>query len=266
MNFRNARLSLAAVVLFGLLSTQASRAASENSPAGTAPRKISVLFIGNSLTHQNNLPAMLKFIASGARPPVDIEVDMVSVGGAKLEKHWSKGDALKKIEKGGWDFVVIQEYSTGPLKEKDAMLQHARLFDAQIRKAGARTLLYLTWALQKSPEDQEAITQTYMDLGKELGAGVVPVGLARVNAAKANPDIALFVKDGKHPTPGGTYLAACTFYTMLTGLSPKDLPCKIPDPRKAEKTLVSLTPEVAAFFQRVAEETVRAHQVQPLQK
>jgi len=206
----------------------------------------------------NNLPAMLKLIAAGDSPPVAIDVEQVTFGGAKLEKHWARGDALKKIQQGNWDYVVLQDHSSMPVKEKESMFKHMRLFDAEIKKTGAKTLLYMTWALQKTPDDQEAITQAYLDIGRELNAKVIPVGIERQNAVKADPTVALFVKDGKHPTPGATYLAACLFYTMLTGHAPpppgKEL-ITMADPKNSKKRLLTICPKDAEFFQHIAEQT-----------
>ena len=44
-----------------------------------------------------------------------------------------------------------------------------------------------------------------------------PVGIARQNVMMLRPDINLYAGDGSHPSPEGTYLAACTFFTVLTG-------------------------------------------------
>jgi hypothetical protein len=221
-------------------------------------KPLKVLFIGNSLTSQNNLPGMLKALCEQSTPPIKLETAQVTQGGYTFEKHWDGGKAQQKIREGGWDVVVLQENSAGPVQKSESMLKYARLFDAEVKKVNAKAVLYMTWALQKSPADQDTITKTYDELGKELGDTVVPVGIARLKAVEGDPTINFYVKDGKHPTPAGTYLAACSFYVALTGHSPKGLPNKIVDSSSAKKTLVDITPEQAAYLQKVAEETVRA--------
>lgn len=221
-------------------------------------KPVRILFIGNSLTMQNNLPAMLKAIAAGAQPAVNIETAMVAAGGYTLEKHWDQGKAQAKIQEGNWDYVVLQEHSTGSKGEAtdEGTQRVARQFDELAKKNHAKTLLYMNWALQKTPEDQAKITAFYNQLGKDLNEVVVPVGLARENAVKADPKLNLFVKDGKHPTPAGTYLAACTFFATITKHSSKKLPGKIADPAKPGKFLVDLPADQAEFLQGIADKTV----------
>src|SRR5438093_11074913 len=76
--------------------------------------------------------------------------------------------------------VVLQEQSTLPVKNAKRMHENVRLFDEAIKAAGARTLLYMymSWARKNAPESQQAITDAYVGIGRELSATVVPVGLA----------------------------------------------------------------------------------------
>ena len=183
---------------------------------------------------------------------------MVAAGGYTLEKHWNGEKALPKIREGNWDYVVLQEHSSGPTvaAKLESMQKHMRLFDEAVKKNHGKSLLYMTWPLQKTPEDLEKISAVYTQLGKDLNETVVPVGLARLKAVQTDPTLNLYVKDGKHPTPAGTYLAACTFFATLTKRSSKNLPTKVADPVKAGKMLVDLTPDQAAFLQDIADKTV----------
>ena len=184
-----------------------------------------VLFIGNSLTYVNELPKMLMELAkAGKQPPLRYEQE--TPGGCTLEKHWKDGKALAKIQSRNWDFVVLQESSAGPLLNRDSMFEYAKKFNAQIKKQGAKTLLYMTWAEQDKPGDQAAISNAYLDLAKDLRAEIAPVGMAWEKALKADKKLALHRADKKHPTPAGTYLAACVFYATIYGKNPAGLPGK----------------------------------------
>jgi hypothetical protein len=61
------------------------------------------------------------------------------------------------------------------------------------------TVLYMTWARQHAPESQQSITDAYCGIGRELGASVVPVGVAWQSFLR------------KHES----YLAACVFLGTL---------------------------------------------------
>src|SRR5262245_53865240 len=58
------------------------------------------------------------------------------------------------------------------------MHENVRLFDEAIKAAGSTTALYMTWARLGAPQSQQAVTEAYAGIGRELGATVVPVGLA----------------------------------------------------------------------------------------
>jgi hypothetical protein len=192
------------------------------------PPSLKVLFIGNSFTARNDLPGLIERLAAarGCR----FEHRLISAGGASLRMHWDKGVALEAIrggngEAGPWDFVVLQEQSTLPIKNRTRMHENVRLFDDAIRSAGSKTALYVTWARAgaPAPQTQESITEAYTSIGREIGAILVPVGVAwqRFLAAhKGKPPVALHALDRSHPTLAGSYLAACVFFTTLFDESP----------------------------------------------
>ncbi len=185
--------------------------------------EVQVLFIGNSLTYVNDLPKMVAELArAGKQRPLKYERE--TPGGCTLEKHWKDGKALAKIQSRKWDFVVLQDQSQAPLVKLDSMFDHAKKFDAEIKKQGAKTLLYMTWALRNKPDDQPAISKAYLDLSRDLKAELAPVGNAWEAAIKADGKLVLHEKDQKHPSPTGTCLAACVFYATIYGKSPEGLP------------------------------------------
>jgi hypothetical protein len=177
-----------------------------------------VLYIGNSFTARNDLPGLIAQLAAsrGQR----IEHRLISAGGASLRRHWNAGEARKAIANGHYDYVVLQEQSTLPVKNASRMHESVRLFDPEIKAAGARTVLYMTWARRHTPETQKAISEAYTSIGQELGATVVPVGLAWSDFVGKHDQPALHDRDQSHPTLAGSYLAACVFLAALFGEDP----------------------------------------------
>ena len=200
---------------------------------------IRCLFIGNSFTARNDVPGLIAGMAR-ARGHT-FEHRLISAGGASLRMHWNKGVAPNAIEQGGWDYVVLQEQSTLPVKNTQRTHENIRLFDEAIRAAGAKTVLYLTWAREKVPETQKALTECYMSIGEEVGAIIVPAGVAweRVLAMKQHP--VLHDKDGSHPTLAGSYLAACVFFSVLFDESPVGIPADLDGLTPADVTLLQTT-------------------------
>jgi hypothetical protein len=179
---------------------------------------VRILFVGNSFTARNDLPGLLTGLAA-ARGKV-IEHRLISVGGASLRTHWNAGEAEKEIRKGKYDYVVLQEQSTLPVKNAKRMHENIRLFDEVIKEAGAKTVLYLTWARQHAPESQQAITEAYTSIGKELGATVVPVGVVWQKFLAKHEQPVLYDRDGSHPSLAGSFLAACVFLSVLLDQEP----------------------------------------------
>jgi hypothetical protein len=238
--------------------------------AQTGARPVRVLFLGNSYTYVNNLPEMFARLADAGRHPV--ETDMRAPGGWRLEDHWNKPDDRAAVRDGHWDFVVLQDQSTlgvDTVIDGKARVTSDRVFRpsadrwaTEIAAAGARTLFYLTWARRASPEDQAVLTDAYTQAAKANHALVVPVGIAWSEIRQTRPGLVLFLDDGSHPSPAGTYLAACTFYAAIFNANPSGLPSKIsgtpvaletglPD-RGMTAVLVDLSPGDAAALQAAA--------------
>lgn len=200
------------LLVFALLPLPAM-AEPASPPASSQPAPLRVLFIGNSYTYYNDLPAMLTNMAAASPQP--ILADAVTEPGATLQLLWDEGKALKKIRSQPWDFVILQEQSLRPTTDPELMRRYARKFDAAIREKGARTVFYLTWARLNKPEMQDVLDRAYSELAKELGALLAPVGPAWKRALEKTPKLPLHLEDGSHPTPTGSYLAACVLYLTL---------------------------------------------------
>ena len=183
---------------------------------------MNVLFIGNSFTSRNDLLGLTAAIAAAAGKRCQHR--LISAGGASLRRHWNAGDAKRAIETGEYDYVVLQEQSTLPIKNRQRMHENVRLFDALIKAAGSKTALYLTWARKHAPETQAAITEAYQSIGREIGATIIPAGGAWERFLSERQEPVLHDADGSHPTLAGSYLAACCTYIALFGVAlPRDV-------------------------------------------
>jgi ABC-type polysaccharide/polyol phosphate transport system ATPase subunit len=182
-----------------------------------------VLFIGNSLTCEekggngdrrvlNDVPGLVSALGPGG-----VAVEKVVGDGKTLQDHWEDGRAVELIRSRSWDFVVLQEESTRPLADAEGMARSVRLFNDEIRKAGARPVLFMTWAQRGEQADQDLISRIYRDLGAELGAVVAAVGSAWAAAIEKRPGLDLHAADGRHAAPRGSYLASRVVAAVLFG-------------------------------------------------
>jgi len=185
----------------------------------TPPWQISpplkVLFIGNSYTYFHRLPDVVTAFSKAPESPRAVEVRMIAKGGASLLEHWEEGTARRAIRSGEWQVVILQEQSLLPLTRPEQLAIYAKRFAAEVKEAGGKTVLYLTWARKDLPAQQARLDDAYANAAKASGAGLALVGPAWAEVRKRLPDLSLHDVDGSHPAPLGTYLAACVIYLTV---------------------------------------------------
>jgi len=211
----------------------------QNMAKKAQPSSLKILFIGNSFTARNDVPGLIAKMAEARGHK--LEHQLIQAGGASLRMHWNKGEAQKALEKTRYDFVVLQEQSTLPIKNAQRFHENVRLFDDVIGKSGARTALYLTWARRNAPETQAALTTAYTAIGKELGAVIIPAGVAWQNFLLQYAQPVLHDKDQSHPTLAGSYLAACVFLAVLFHENPVGIASELKGLTEAEIKLLQKT-------------------------
>lgn len=217
-----------------------------------------VLFVGNSYTYVNDLPATFASLAESGHHPV--ETGMLAWGGATLGGHAIDAETRSALGASRWSDVVLQEQSqipAVPSLRQTQMYPPARKLVAVVRDVGARPLFFVTWAHRDGwPEEgipdyatmQAAVDAGYLEIAREQNVPVVPVGYAWWITLAQERGGTLWQEDGSHPTPEGTYLAACVFYAAVFRESPVGLAFQN-----------GLPPEQAARLQKTAADVVLGH-------
>ncbi len=131
---RFARLAAAIVLLVAAPTAclSVTQPGDDHRPTGT----YKVLLIGNSLTYENSLPALLEALADSAGVE-DLYVKMVAFPNYALEDHYAQGEAVREIRKGGWKFVVMQQGPSALLSSREHLVYWAGIMAAEIRAVGA---------------------------------------------------------------------------------------------------------------------------------
>jgi hypothetical protein len=174
-----------------------------------------ILFIGNSLTAANNLPAIVEALGR-AKGSQTVEATAVTANNFSLEDHWNQGNARAAITEGRWSVVVLQQ---GPsaLPESRALLRtYAKRFAAEARKAGARTALYMVWPSKTRTRDFDDVRESYTLAARDVDGILLPAGDVWREAWRRDPSLALYADDGFHPSPLGSYVAALTVWRGLS--------------------------------------------------
>ena len=201
--------------------------------------RLSVLFIGNSYTYYHDMPTQ---IFSNIAQAAGYEPNVISVtcGGYSLEQHADPQNTYglkvasyllpKNINM--FDFVVMQEQSQRPAYNNRAPFYDAvRTISAKAQAINAKPILYSTWGRRGGSVDlkmygmnNESMTWRlaagYTAIGEELNIPVGHVGLAFYEVYTGNSGIELYDDDATHPSYAGSYLAAMTLFSKMTGIDP----------------------------------------------
>jgi Domain of unknown function (DUF4886) len=250
-------------------------AASFSAQAQTKPKVTSLgpdfakatLFVGNSFFYYNNgMPGRLTFMerAADADNKAAYRNTMVTIGGSGLDWH----DMDNLLRPGGlgaysfddennvvfnkpgkqYDTVVMMDCSQCPIHPqlKEAFTTFAKKDSEIVRAHGMRPVLFMSWAYLDKPEMTEGLAEAYTIAGNTNDMLVIPAGLAFARVRKLQPELNLYAPDKRHPSPAGTYLAACVTFAALTGRSPV-----------GNSYAMGIDPETTQLLQKAAWDTVQ---------
>ncbi len=199
----------------------------DGDPPGFPEGGTRVLFIGNSLTYVNDLPAMVTAVARQAGDD-DLVTAAVAFPDFSLEDHWNEGTARRALEQYRWEYVVMQQGPSSLPENQVYLATWSATFAPAIRAAGADPVLYMVWPASQRSADFPAVRQSYRNAAASVTGVFAPAGDAWTAAWEADPGLPLYGGDGFHPSVTGTYLAAIVILNRLTGVDPLTLPAAIP--------------------------------------
>lgn len=198
------------------------------SPQATAskPKTLRVLFVGNSLTYYNDLPATFATLYRAAEPGVRVETEMLAQGGGKLRERLAEGRLAALLTQQHYDFVVLQELGGWPACPREfpgcedaptALRESVNL----VRANGARPVWLSTW--QPTADAQRSLSALSMQLARELDLDTVDAGAALQRLPAPLRKQALD-RTG-HPAPTGTWLMAAG---LVRAIATQPLPDRTP--------------------------------------
>ncbi len=201
----------------------------------------SVLFIGNSYTGANNLAQLVTDMANNAGHQLNAVA--FTPGGARFLNHDANAQVTNLINQQAWDAVILQgqsqETSFGMAQLQQEVYPHVASLVQKITANQNCTvpMLFMTWGRENGDAGNcpyapwvctyigmdDAIYNTYMDLGQINQAQVAPVGRVWRNLRTNHPNLNLYTSDGSHPNYTGSFAAACTFFTSIFNEDPTQL-------------------------------------------
>jgi len=197
-----------------------------------------VLFIGNSYTYTNTMPAILASLASVMGD--SLVYDQSDPGGYTLAQHCVYAPTISKIFSQQWDLVVIQDQSEEPAFPPDqvdtGVYPYAHILDSMVHANDSctQTMFMMTWGHANGDAPncasypvictydgmQERLRGSYLQMGIVNHADVAPVGMAFKILMDSAYVPWLYSADSSHPVVAGSYLEACALYASIFHRSP----------------------------------------------
>jgi len=198
--------------------------------------QLRVLFIGNSYTFNNSLTNQVEEMFTDQNEAVSIEIKSFTPGGARLQDHLNSSFTMDAIRDGNWDIVIIQGHSLEPLKNPVGFRDAALTLIKIAKDTGSEVYLFETWSRASGEPEyseqwsgrnpdamQKLLSKEYTDVAISANAAVIPIGRIWQIIRTEMPEIELYSTDGSHPTPCGSYLAACVIYKYIFDEDPTEL-------------------------------------------
>ena len=154
----------------------------------------------------------------------EVVCEAVALPNFGLEEHWQHGEARKRIAQGGWTFVVLQQGPSALPESQILLRDYTKRFDAEIRKSGAKTALYMVWPSKARFGDFDGVSRSYTNAANDVGGVLLAAGDAWRAAWKRDASLALYGPDEFHPSTAGSYVAALVIANRLFDVSPIGLP------------------------------------------
>jgi hypothetical protein len=164
-----------------------------------------------------------------------------------------------KLANGNYDYLLLQDQSQTPSCNPQETLDSVQRWCELARQHKTKPILFLTWAhavqadgkmkLQTGMQDDTSMT--YCKAAVANKARVAPAGEAWRRWYIKHPGDPLHQKDMSHPTPEGTYLAACVIYSTITGKKATALPVRL------KNAPVRIPPARARELQKTAAATLK---------
>lgn len=194
------------IVQHGLLFFLVLAYINTNSFATNKDSVITILFVGNSLTYTNNLPALVEKEAK--KKGIQLKTEMIAYPNYALEDHWNDGVLQTKLATKEYDYVIVQQ---GPSSQEDGrnmLLDYGARIKTECDRYKARLVFFMVWPAHTNYSTFDGVIKNYTDAALVTGSLLCPVGkIWKQHFADTN-DYSYYGPDNFHPSVKGSEVAA----------------------------------------------------------
>lgn len=176
---------------------------------------IRILFVGNSLTYTNDIPALVKEL--GRSDFIFIEYKTIAKPDYSLDDHLAEGIVQSEISKGRYDFVIVQQGPSALPASQAILMSSVNKYKVLCDQAKTKLALYMVWPSKERFFDLDNVIYSYSNAGNTHNAIICAAGLAWKKIWALDSGIELYGSDGFHPGITGSLLSAMVIYGTITG-------------------------------------------------
>jgi hypothetical protein len=174
---------------------------------------LKILFVGNSLTYYNRLPAIVAQLAN--MDSVDLDFKCICKPDFSLPDHLDEGMLQKEIATRTYDFVIVQQGPSALDESRRILLQAVTTIKNYCDMNNAKLCVFMVWPSKLRLFDLNKVIDSYSDAAQKTNSYLAPAGQAWKQAWQMDPDFGLYDSDNFHPSSLGSFLSAMTIYATL---------------------------------------------------
>lgn len=204
---RNILYSL--VVVWGL-----SSCSGELSPADTTSDvDDTYLFVGNSLSYANDMPAMLVEIA--AAYGMNIGADCLCKPNYAIVDHWNEAELRVLLASKKYTQAILQQGPSSQAFGRSVLLEYGPKISKLASENDTKTGFYMVWPAKVYYATFPGVINNYTEAARVSEADLFPVGQVWKDYIAETGDESLYGPDEFHPSQKGSFLAAWVIFRFL---------------------------------------------------
>ncbi len=169
-------------------------------------KPIKVLFVGNSLTHSNNLPQLVE--TGAIKMGVALEATMLAYPNYAIEDHWQERKVQHLLAQGNYDFLVLQQGPSSQDEGRQMLLDYGAKFKEVCKESNTRLVFFMVWPSLNYFRTFEQVIANYYEAAQFNNALLCPVGEVWKEHIGKSGDLSFYSADGFHPSQKGSLVAA----------------------------------------------------------
>ncbi|RKS42791.1 lysophospholipase L1-like esterase [Gillisia mitskevichiae] len=203
------------ILFFTLITIHFSSENKQKIDANTSKKEFNILFVGNSLTYTNDLPALVKKTAK--LKGIEVETTMIAFPNYAITDHWSDGKVQKLIKSKKYDFVIIQQGPSSQNNGRKMLIDYGKKYSRLSKLNKTKLCYFMVWPSIDNYHTFDGVINNYKDAASINNSILLPVGEIWKAYIESTNNFEYYSSDGFHPSLSGSQAAATVIVESLFG-------------------------------------------------